>query len=74
MSEGKIAYWEALGFKSFREGDFSQAHTYWQNAEHLKRKHEDGDMEVKQHKGKSKDHLQARGVRVLRKSRDNVEG
>lgn len=72
MSEGKIAYWEALGFKSFREGDFSQAHTYWQNAEHLKRK-EHGVMETEQRAHTTrKEKSTRRGFHRIRGSKEPI--
>lgn len=47
MTEGKIAYWEALGFKAFRAGDHAEAHRNWQQSEHLKRKDNETDRQGK---------------------------
>jgi len=72
MSEGKIKFHEALAYKAERNGDYAEAHTQWQMAEYYKRK--DNELETEQRKGKSKDRLQTRGVRGVRRSRDHDEG
>lgn len=63
MSEGKIKFHEALGYKAERDGDYAEMHTQFQQAEYYKRKDNDQEQRHTKKLDQSGGRRTKRGVR-----------